>query len=264
MVENCQKATGAASGRLCDSTLPSAFLQLPIEIRDEIYSHVASTDPASSSITFSAQSGVTASHTYHGLLHACNQTRMEYTRALLRFPGITASIENFDSQPFVAFISQLPREFLDSLPKQLAPLQLTASDIDFVNPGAKVHILVKLTDDFPAALEGIRRWQVKQQSLEASDSRLKVNYRFIGRPDLQVRLGVQLSRLMEKLEGSNDAITQADLKGMMRALLKGVAFHSDPDEAAGALFLLETTGLSPSTINQFISVYRSIHPNHGL
>lgn len=264
MAEKCQKGTGAASVELCDSTLPSAFLQLPIELRDEIYSHVASADPASSSITLSAQSGVTASHVYHGLLHACSQTRKEYTQALLRYSGVTATIENFDFQPLVAFFSQLPVTFLDSLPKQLTPLELTASIIDFANPGAKVHILVKLTDDIPAALEGIRRWQFKQQSLEVSGSRLKVDYRFIGRPDLQVRLGVQLSGLMEKLEGSNDAITQAELTGMMRALLKGVAFHSDPDEAAGALFLLETTGLSPSTINQFITVYRSIHSNHAL
>ena len=101
-------------------------------------------------------------------------------------------------------------------------------------------------------------------SLETTGSRPKVDYRFIGRADLQVRLGVQLSELVEKLEGSNDAITQAELKGMMRALLKGVAFHSDLEEAAGALYLLEATGLSPSTINEFIAVYRSIHGNHGL
>jgi hypothetical protein len=100
--------------------------------------------------------------------------------------------------------------------------------------------------------------------LEATGSRLKVDYRLIGRPDLQVRLGVQLSGLMEKLEGPNDGITQAELKGMMRALLKGVAFHSDLEEAVGALFLLETTGLSPSTINQFVTAYRSIHLNHAL
>ena len=264
MAENCQKETGAASSRLCDSTLPSAFLRLPIELRDEIYSHVASTDPASSSITFSAQSGGIAPRVYHGLLHACNQTRREYTRALLRFAGITASIENFDFQPLVAFFRQLPSTFLDSLPKQLTPLELTASQIDFVNLGAKVHIFVQITDDVPAALKGIRRWQVQQQSLEATGTRLKLSYRFIGRPDLQVRLGVQLSGLMEKLEGPNDAITQAELKGMMRALLKGVAFHSDLEEAAGALFLLETTGLSPSTINQFVTAYRSIHLNQAL
>ena len=264
MAENCQKATGAASVRLCDSTLPSAFLQLPIELRDEIYSHVASTDPASSSITFNAHSGVTAPHVYHGLLHACNQTRKEYTRALLRYSGITASIENFDFQPLVAFIGQLPSTFLNSLPKQLAPLELTASQIDYANFGAKVHIVVHITDDIPAALKGIRRWQVKQQSLETTGSRLKLSYRFIGRPDLQVRLGVQLSELMGKLESPNDAITQAELQGMMRALLKGVAFHSDLEEAAGALFLLETTGLSPSTINQFVTAYRSIHLNHTL
>lgn len=148
MAGNCQKGTGAASLRLCDTTLPSAFLQLPIELRDEIYSHVASTDPASPSLTFSAQSGVTAPRVHHGLLHACNQTRKEYTRALLRFSGITASIGNFDFQPLVAFFSQLPSTFLDSLPKQLTPLELTASQIDFVNPGAKVHILVKSQTTF--------------------------------------------------------------------------------------------------------------------
>jgi len=264
MAESCQKGTGAASVMICVSALPSAFLQLPIELRDEIYSHVASTDPASSSITFSAQSGVTASCVYHGLLHACKQTREEYTRALLRYSGITANIEDFDFQPLVAFISQLPSTFLDSLPKQLTPLELTASQIYFANPEARVHILVKITDDIPATLKGIRRWQVKQMSLETTGSRPKVDYRFIGRADLQVRLGVQLSELVEKLEGSNDAITQAELKGMMRALLKGVAFHSDLEEAAGALYLLEATGLSPSTINEFIAVYRSIHGNHGL
>ena len=256
MAENCQRGTNAAFLEKRDSTLPSAFLQLPIELRDEIYSHVASTDPASSNITFGAQSGVTASHVYHGLLHACSQTRKEYTRALLRYSGVTATIENFDFQPLVAFFSQLPSIFLDSLPKQLTPVELTASEIDYVNPGAKVHILVKVKDDVPAALEGIRRWQVKQQSLEATGSRLKVDYRFVGSAHLQMRLGVQLSGLMEKLEGWSDAITQAELKGMLRALLKGVAFHSDPDEAAGALYLLEATGLSPSTINQFIMAYR--------
>lgn len=243
---------------------PPTFLQLPTELRDEIYSHVASTDPASSTITFNAQSGATASHVYHGLLHACKQTRKEYTRALLRYSGITATIENFDFQPLVVFISQLPTTFLESLPKQLAPLELTASAIDYVNPGAKAHILVKITDDIPAALEGLRRWQVKQLGMEAIGSRFKVTYRFIGRSDMQLRLGVQLSGLMEKLEDSGDAITQAELKGMMRALLKGVVFHSDPEEAAGALYLLEATGLSPSTINQFVTVYRSIRPSHAL
>jgi hypothetical protein len=264
MAESFQKGTDAAPTGTCDSTLPSAFLQLPIELRDEIYSHVASTDPASSNVTLSSQPSVTASHVYHGLLHASKQTRKEYTQALLRYSGITATIENFDFRPLVAFISQLPSTFLDSLPKQLAPLELTASGIDYVNPGAKVHILVKITDDIPAALEGIRQWQLKQQSLEAIGSRFKVTYRFIGRSDLQLRLGVQLCGLMEKLEGSNDAITQAELKGTMRALLKGVAFHSDVEEAAGALFLLEATGLSPSTINEFVTAYRSIHLNHAL
>ncbi|KAM0702976.1 hypothetical protein Q7P35_010408 [Cladosporium inversicolor] len=265
MAESCLEGTDAASIRTCDSSiLPPTFLKLPIELRDEIYSHVASTEPASTTITFNPQPGVTASHVYHGLLPACKQTRKEYTRALLRFSGIAATIENFDFQPLVAFISQLPSTFLDSLPKQLAPLELTASQIDYVNPRAKVHILVKITDDIPAALQGLQRWQIKQQSLEAIGSRFKVTYRFIGRSDLQLRLGVQLSELMEKLEGSNDAITQAELKAMMRALLKGVAFHSDPEEAAGALFLLEATGLSPSTINQFVTMYRSIRPNHAL
>jgi hypothetical protein len=263
MAESRQRRTDAALIGTCDSTLPSAFLQLPIELCDEIYSHVASTDPASATITLSSQPGVTASHVYHGLLHACKQTRKEYTRALLRYSGITAIIENFDFQPLVAFISQLPRTFLDSLPKQLAPLELTTSGIDYVNLGAKVHILVKITDNIPAALEGIRRWQVKQQSLEVIGSRFKVTYRFFGRSDLQLRLGVQLCVLMERLEGSNDAITQAELKGMIRALLKGVAFHSDVEEAAGALYLLEATGLSPSTINEFVTAYRSIHPNHA-
>jgi hypothetical protein len=266
MAENYQKGTDAALVRTPKSmlTLPSTFLELPIELRDEIYSHVASTDPASSSITFSAQSGVTASHIYHGLLHACKQTREEYTRALVRFSGITATIENFEFEPLVAFVSQLPSTFLDSLPKQLTPLDLTASQIDFVNPEARVHILVKITDGIPAALKGIRRWQVKQLSLENTGSRPKVNYRFVGRADLQVRLGMQFVGLIERLEGSNDAITQAELKGMLRALLKGVAFHSDLEEAAGALYLLEGTGLSPSTINQFVETYRSIHGNHGM
>jgi hypothetical protein len=264
MAESCQKGTDVAPTGTCDYTLPSAFLQLPIELRDEIYSHVASTDPASSTITLTSQPGGTASHVYHGLLHACKQTRTEYTRALLRYSGITAIVENFDLEPLVAFISQLPRAFLDSLPKQFVPLELTASGIDYVNPGARVHIQVKITDDIPAALEGIRRWQVKQQSLERIGSRCKVTYRFIGRSDLQLRLGVQLCGLMERLEGSNDAITQAELKGMMRALLKGVVFHSDVEEAAGALYLLEATGLSPSTINEFVTAYRSVHPNHHL
>lgn len=264
MAESCQKGTDAAPIGTCDPTLPSAFLHLPVELRDEIYSHVASTDPAYSTITLSSQPGVTASRVYHGLLHACKQTRKEYTQTLLRYSGITATIENFDFQPLVAFISQLPSIFLDSLSKQLVPLELTASGIDYVNPGAGVHLLVKITDDVPAALEGIRRWQVKQQSLERIGSRFKVTYRFIGRSDLQLRLGVQLCGLMEKLEGSNDAITQAELKGMMRALLKGVVFHSDVEEAAGALYLLEATGLSPDTINQFVTAYRSIHPNHPL
>jgi hypothetical protein len=244
--------------------LPSTFLKLPTELRDEIYSHVVSTSPASSTITFHPEPGVTASHVYHGLLQACRQTRKEYTQALLRYPGITATIANFDFQLLVAFISQLPTIFLESLPKQLAPLELAPSEIDYVNPGARVHILVNITDDIPPALEGIRRWQIKQQSLEADGSRLKVTYRFVGRSDLQLRLGVQLCRLMEKLESSNDAITQAELKGMMRALLKGVAFHSDAEEAAAALFLLEATGLSHSTINQFVTVYRSIRPNDTL
>jgi hypothetical protein len=264
MSESYQKETDAVSSGTCDSAPPSAFLQLPIELRDEIYSHVASNDPASATITLSSQPGVTASHVYHGLLHACKQTRKEYTRALLRYSAITAIIENFNFEPLVAFISQLPRTFLDSLPKQLTPFELTASQIDFVNSGAKVHVLVRITDDVPAALGGIRRWQVKQQGLERISSRFKVSYRFIGRSDLQLRLGVQLCGLMEQLEGSNDAITQAELKGMMRALLKGVAFHSDVEEAAGALYLLEATGLSPNTINDFVTAYRSIHPNHPL
>ena len=264
MAESCLKRTDSASIRTCDSISSPTFLKLPTELRDEIYSHVASTDPVSSAITFNVQSGATASHAYHGLLHACKQTRKEYIRALLRYSGITATIEAFDFQPLVTFISQLPSTFLDSLPKQLAPLELTASEIDYLNPGAKVHIVVKITDDIPAALEGIRHWQVKQSNMEATSSRLKVTYRFIGRSDLQLRLGVRLSGMMNKLGGSNYAITQAELQGMMRALLKGVAFHFDPDEAAAALYLLEATGLSPSTINQFVTVYRSIHPNHTL
>jgi hypothetical protein len=259
-------ATDAASIGVRDDRPPSAFLQLPAELRDEIYSHVASTDPASA-ITFSPQPGATGSRVYHGLLHACKQTRTEYTRALLRYPEITTTVENFDFEPFVAYISELPSSFLDLLPKQLAPLELTASKIEFVNPGAKVHILVNITDDEPTALKGLRRWQVKQCSMEAVGSRFKVDYRFVGRPDLQARLGIQIvffPGLIDRFEGSDDAITQAELKGMMRALLNGMTSLSDAEEASNALYLLETSGVSPSTINEFLTAYRNIHPVNTL
>jgi hypothetical protein len=203
----------------------------------------------------------------HGLLHACKQTRKEYTQALLRYSGITATIDNFDFQPFVAYIGQLPSTFLDLLPKQFTPLELTNSTINYVNPGARVHILVKITDDGVTALEGLRHWQIKQKSMEAARSRFKVDYRFTGRPDVQARLGMRavlLPGLMDRFDRWDDAITQAELKGIVRALLQGIIYFTDAEEASGALYLLQTSGLDPNTTNEFMTAYRNLHANHTL
>lgn len=237
-----------------NATLDSAFLAIPIELRDEIYSHIASNDPASPTLTFNSQPLASASYVYDGLLHACKQTRHEYTGALLRYSGITATIEHFDFQPFAAFLGQLPSTYLDSLPKQLAPLDLTAIKTDFINPGAKVYLNINIGDDVPSALEGLRRWLIKQRSLEDSGSRLRICYRFVDRPDLHVRLGLHLPDLIKAFEGVDDAITRAELFGMMRVLLKGETFFSDPDEAGFALRLLTTFGLSSSLINELFVV----------
>ena len=236
---------------MCDSTLPSAFLQLPVELRDEIYSHVASNDPDSSSITFHVQPGPATPYVYHGLLYACKQTRQEYTQALLRYYGITATIENFDFQPFVAFLSELPGTFLASLPKQLAPLDFKAIKTEYLNPGARVIISIKMADSVSDALEGFRLWQVKQKSLEATGSRLQVNYEFVNRPYPQMRLGMEVLALAAGFDGSNDAITRAEILGTTRALVNGASFASDSDE-------LYASSEGSGVINQIVRLYWNV------
>ena len=254
MAEMNLSGTGVAANMTCEPTLPPAFLQMPIELRDEIYSLVASTDPSSSAVTFSAQPDAAASHVYHGLLHACKQTRHEYTRVLLRYTGITATIENFDFQPFGSFLGQLPGVFLDSLPKQVAPIDFKAVKTEYLNPTAKVHILINMTDEIPAALEGFRRWQFKQRSLESTGSRLQIDYQFANRPHLQVRLGMQVLGLAADFDPLNDAITRAEILATTRALVNGVSSN----EASWSWGELEASGEGPVSVNEFVRLYRDI------
>jgi hypothetical protein len=142
------------------STRHSAFLNLPLELRDEIYGHIASDDPTTSRLVFGAQSN-TIQH--HSLLYTCKQTQQEYTRALLRYPGITAIIHNFDFHPFMAFLSSLPLSYLDLLPKQSTSLGFATSIANYATTEADVHLLINMTDDLDAALGGLERWWIRQK-----------------------------------------------------------------------------------------------------
>jgi hypothetical protein len=141
-------------------TLQSAFLSLPLELRDEVYSHVISDNPSTSRVVFDAQPD---SVQHHSLLYTCKQTQQEYTRALLRYPGITATIYNFDFQPFMAFLSRLPTSYLELLPKQSTTLGFATSIANYATTEANVHLLISMTDDLDATLGGLERWWIRQK-----------------------------------------------------------------------------------------------------
>jgi hypothetical protein len=263
------------------STQHSAFLNLPVELRDEIYSHVATDDPTSSRIVFDAQphgaDGRSASGhrgfarirrlisrttsqpdtvtpiEHHSLLYACKQLRREYTRALLRYPGITATIHNFDFQPFMAFLSRLPSSYLALLPKQSTPLGFQTSEANYTTTEADVHLLLDMPDDdddVQAALEGLERWWTKQKSLEVSRSRLRVSYRFTKRPgpvelDLHLHFCCGLTEPplwpLADVEGTNNEVAEWEALGMHRALLKSETYPEGSGDAGMVFHMLRNS-----------------------
>jgi hypothetical protein len=263
------------------STHHSAFLNLPVELRDEIYSHVATDDPTSSRIVFDAQphgadgksvSGHRGSARirrligritsqpdtvtpieHHSLLYACKQLRREYTRALLRYPGITATIHNFDFQPFMAFLSRLPSSYLALLPKQSTPLGFQTSEANYTTTEADVHLLLDMPDDdddVQAALEGLERWWTKQKSLEVSRSRLRVSYRFTKRPgpvglDLHLHFCCGLTEPplwpLADVEGTNNEVAEWEALGMHRALLKSETYPEGSGDAGMVFHMLRNS-----------------------
>lgn len=236
MAKNSVDTIDAAMSATALIPQASLFLNFPTELRDEIYGHVASDAPTTSRITFDARRDDNIYDDFHTLLHTCKQTRQEYTRALLRHRGITATIHHFYFDPLMAFLSKLPKSYLHSLPKQIAPLDLAASDANYTTTEAKVHILLKIDDDNNkrAAVNGFRRWMLYQKNLEATNSRLRVSYRFINRPDLHHDLGVQWVYLWQRFEGgAENDITRVETLGMMRCLLKSVVYD---DESRETLF----------------------------
>jgi hypothetical protein len=153
------------------STTRSAFLNIPLELRDEIASHVIPDDPTTLRIVFDAQPDASSPIQHHSLLYTCKQTQREYTRALLRFPGITATIHNFDFQPLMAFLSRLPCIYLDVLPKQPTSLGFATSIANYAITEANVHLLINMTDDLDAALGVLERWWIRQK--RSGDQSLK-------------------------------------------------------------------------------------------
>lgn len=221
------------------SAQPSFFLGLPIELREEIYGHVISDDPASLRITFNAQPGATAPNQYHKLLDTCQQTRQEYTRVLLRHRGITATIHHFNFEPLLGFLSQLPDAYLDSLPKQLAPLDLAASDANHTTTEAGLHILLSIEGTHAAAVEGFRRWMLIQRGSEAVGQRLRVSYRLTDRPGLHYNLGTAFLALWSDFEAVGDDITRVESLGMIRCLLKDVRHRELSFEALTTPMVLQ-------------------------
>jgi hypothetical protein len=140
------------------STQHSAFLNLPLEIRDEIYGHVASDDPTTSRLIFDSQSDSTQ---HHSLLNTCKQTQQEYICALLRYPGITATIYNSDFTSFLAFLNRLPTAYLDILWDQSTSLEFASSAMKHptaMTAEADVHLLISLTGDMHSALGKLEHW----------------------------------------------------------------------------------------------------------
>ena len=83
----------------------------------------------------------------------------------------------------------------------------------------------------------------------------------------QTGTGPSPDQLSERIAAATEelasGLTEASAAAeQLRRSMEQIA--SGAEEAAGALYLLEATGLSPSTINQFVTVYRSIHPSHAL
>lgn len=226
------------------SAQPSLFLSIPIELRDEVYGHVISDDPVSLRITFNSQPGASTQNQYHKLLDTCQQTRQEYTRVLLRHCGITATIHHFNFEPLLEFLSQLPDAYLESLPKQLAPLDLAASDANYTTTEAGLHILVSVEEgkySHVAAVKGFKRWMFVQRGSEAANSRLRVSYRLTNRPDLHFSLSLAFLAISADFEGVGDDITRVETLGMMRRLLRSVSHAELSYEAFMGGMLLQNS-----------------------
>jgi hypothetical protein len=145
------------------SSQHSAFLNLPVELRDEIYSHVATDDSTTSRIVLNALQDASSSFQHHSLLHTCKQIQREYTRALLRYPDTTATIHDFDFQPLMAFLIRLPCSYLDVLPKEPTSLGFATSIANYTTTEANIHLLVNMTDDLEAEFGGSERWWIRQK-----------------------------------------------------------------------------------------------------
>jgi len=146
----------------------SPLLQLPAELRNDIYEYIAVDACAE---LHPRTRGKLASRST--LCRVSKQVRDEYHAVLyMTTPYIKAHVKDFDFGHIVTFLNKLSDRELNALPTLSIPTQ------------RKLHIHTHITEACPGNPEGLQKWLLRCQHPTKKGTRIDVDYTVEGRKSI--------------------------------------------------------------------------------
>ncbi|KAK5123220.1 hypothetical protein LTR85_003419 [Meristemomyces frigidus] len=193
----------------------SPLLDLPAELRNDIYEYVAINSGAA---LHRRTKGKLASGT--ALCRVSKQVRDEYQAVLyISAPIIDAHVKNFDFSHIVTFLNKLSERELSALPTLNSPTH------------RKLRIHLEITRECPQNPEGLQKWLVRREHPTKKGKRINVEYTASGDQTVmwvcgQIdgaayyvhhRLAFKLVQL-EDLEGGREDRVYQELSKVLKAI----------------------------------------------
>lgn len=213
-----QRSTDSENVKLATSSpTTSRFLQLPVEIRQEIFRYITIERPAA----LRPRGRGNLETTERSLLSVSKQVRHEYRWSVHHFASIRAHVKNFDFGHVVKFLNKLSEHEV----KELPTLNTGANNAK----SRKLLVVLEITPDCPENPESLQRWLLRCDHPTKKGTQLNTLYYAqgdVGKRDGNATAGEKvlhaLGKKLRQIETIELGRISEELEKIVRALKRAV------------------------------------------